>query len=280
MPRRFSGGEIGLAVAALLLGGFVAAQVFASSDRPGATPAVRRLTARDSAHVQEQFVRNMGMLSRRKPPAWITRLQLARMYDITARNEPEQRLPGWAPDSIAAVLRDGESGSYLGALLDADSNLVRRWSPRAAPIRAWVQRHSDVKGFRSELVEPARVAFSAWNELLLPVQFELVDDSTQAEIHVTWTPGFSRANQIGSTVFLSYPENWIAFAHIELSTAYDIYATQNAARHEVGHALGLGHSPVAEDIMTAESEGRQVHLTDADKRTVQLWYRLPAGRVR
>jgi predicted Zn-dependent protease len=280
MSKHFSVGEIALALVALALGGFVSLQIAMSGPSKGTTSNTRRLTKRDSAHVQEQFVRNMGMLARRqKPPVWMTRLQLARMYDITARNEPEPELPSWVPDSIRAVMQEGRRGSYLEDLLEADSNVVRRWAPRTTPIRAWVQSHSNVKGFRSEFVEPARVAFTAWNDLALPVRFELVDDSTLAEVHVTWTDGFHRSNQIGSTVFLSYPENWIAFAHVELATGYDVYAIQNAARHEVGHVLGIGHSLVPSDMMTAESEGKQVYLTEADKKTVELWYRLPAGRI-
>jgi predicted Zn-dependent protease len=64
-----------------------------------------------------------------------------------------------------------------------------------------------------------------------------------------------------------------------LSTSYDIYAVQNAARHEAGHVLGLGHSPDPRDIMTATSEGRQYQITDADRHTVTQLYQLPAGAL-
>ena len=72
---------------------------------------------------------------------------------------------------------------------------------------------------------------------------------------------------------------WIAFAHVRLSTSYDIYTVQNAARHEAGHVLGLDHSPEMQDIMAAETEGRQYQLTDRDRATAVALYHLPPGRV-
>jgi predicted Zn-dependent protease len=72
---------------------------------------------------------------------------------------------------------------------------------------------------------------------------------------------------------------WIVFAHVQLSTSYDIYTVQNAARHEAGHALGLGHSPVMEDIMAAETEGRRYQLTPRDRATVTALYHLPPGNA-
>ena len=72
---------------------------------------------------------------------------------------------------------------------------------------------------------------------------------------------------------------WISFAHVVLSTAYDIYAVQNAARHEAGHVLGMGHSPDVQDIMAAATEGKQYLITDADRATARLLYALPPGKI-
>jgi predicted Zn-dependent protease len=70
---------------------------------------------------------------------------------------------------------------------------------------------------------------------------------------------------------------WISFAHVILCTSYDIFTVQNAARHEAGHVLGLNHSRDARDIMAAATEGRQYQITDADRKTATLLYRLPPG---
>lgn len=88
-----------------------------------------------------------------------------------------------------------------------------------------------------------------------------------------------KPDQIGSTFRMTDHEGWILLSHVVLSCAHDIYTVQNAARHEAGHVLGLGHSPAARDIMAATTEGQQYQLTDADRRTALLLYRLPPGPV-
>jgi predicted Zn-dependent protease len=164
-------------------------------------------------------------------------------------------------------------------MLAEDHGVVTRWAPRADSIRVWVQPLSAEPGFSPELITPTRRAFTAWNEIGLGVAFQLVDDSTLADVHVTWSDRMPRQRQIGTTFRMTGGPGWIAFAHVQLSTAYDIYTVQNAARHEAGHVLGLGHSPVMQDIMAAETEGRQVQLTDSDRATALALYQLPAGKV-
>jgi predicted Zn-dependent protease len=164
-------------------------------------------------------------------------------------------------------------------MLIEDGNLVMRWKSGDAPIRVWVQPSSSEPGFTSGLIAPTRRGFTAWNDLALGVQFSMVEDSTAADVHVTWSASMPLARQIGTTFRMTGSSGWIAIAHVILSTSYDIYAVQNAARHEAGHVLGLGHSPDPRDIMTAMSEGRQYQITDADRHTVTQLYQLPAGAL-
>jgi predicted Zn-dependent protease len=164
-------------------------------------------------------------------------------------------------------------------MLAEDSGIVTRWPERVEPIRVWVQPQSAEQGFSPELISPTRRAFLAWNELALGVTFEMVDDSTRADVHVTWSARMPKATQLGTTFRMTGGSGWIAFAHVVLCTSYDVYTVQNAARHEAGHVLGLDHSPDARDIMAAETEGRQYVLTDADRQTAAWLYRLAPGKV-
>lgn len=281
MARRPSVGEIALVGVVLALVGFVASQVVASPRGPHATGAPHTLSARDSASIAAQYRSQIAERgSAYTVPGWLAQVHIARLQAAAERDVAGREATGAVPaDSIRAVLAEAEHGSYLRAMLAEDSNVVARWRASSEPIRVWVEPRSAAAGFSPELISPTRRAFTAWNEVGLGVQFAMVEDSTDADVHVTWSAVMAKPSQIGTTFRMTSGAGWVAFAHVILSTAYDIYTVQNAARHEVGHVLGLDHSPDARDIMAAATEGRQYQLTDADRRTAALLYRLPVGTL-
>lgn len=281
MARRPSIGETVLGGVVLALLAFVASQVVASPRRGGLLPA-KGLSRRDSASIASQYRAQVAARGGSySAPAWLATIQIARLEaaaerDVTGRDS----VPRISPDSIRALIDASQRGTYLSSMLAEDDGVVTRWPARAEPIRVWVQPQSAEPGFSPELIAPTRRAFTAWNEVGLPVSFGLVDDSSEADVHVTWAARLPRERQIGTTFRMTGGSGWIAFAHVLLSTSYDIYTVQNAARHEAGHVLGLGHSPSMDDIMAAETEGRQYRLTDADRATALTLYALPPGPAR
>ena len=269
-----------LGVVVVTLVAFVGSQVIASPRRL-ATERGRVLSGRDSVAIADQY--RAQLESRHGTYAvadWLRDIQIARLQGAAARDVAGlDPLPNISRDSARALLSSGESGTYIHTMLEEDENTTTRWAARAEPIRVWVQPQSSEQGFTPDLVIPTRRAFLAWNEVGLGVTFEMVDDSSAADVHVTWRNQMLEARQIGTTFRMTGGRGWIAFAHVVLSTAYDIYAVQNAARHEAGHVLGLGHSPDVQDIMAAATEGKQYIITDADRRTALLLYQLPPGKV-
>ena len=281
MARRPSLGETLLGGAIIALVAFVASQVFTSPRRAGA-PTERALTERDSTAIVQQY---RSQLSARagayEAPAWLAAVQIERLQAAAARDiAGHDAVPAMSADSVRSLLAVAETGTYLRAMLAEDDGVVTRWPERVEPIRVWVQPQSAEQGFSPELISPTRRAFLVWNELALGVTFEMIDDSTRAEVHVTWSARMPKATQLGTTFRMTGGSGWIAFAHVVLSTSHDIYTVQNAARHEAGHVLGLDHSPDMRDIMAASTEGRQYELTVADRQTAVWLYRLPPGRIR
>ncbi len=280
MARRPSLGETVLGGVVIALVAFVASQVLTSPRRAGATTE-RALTARDSTSIADEYRSQLtARAGEYEVPAWlaavqIERLQAAAARDITGRDA----VPVMSADSVRSLLATAETGTYLRAMLAEDGGVVTRWPERVEPIRVWVQPQSTEQGFSPELISPTRRAFLAWNELALGVAFAMVDDSTHADVHVTWSARMPRATQLGTTFRMTGGSGWIAFAHVVLCTSYDVYTVQNAARHEAGHVLGLDHSPNTRDIMAAETEGRQYVLTDADRQTAAWLYRLAPGKA-
>ncbi|HJU73300.1 MAG TPA: matrixin family metalloprotease [Gemmatimonadaceae bacterium] len=274
MSRNLSGFERGLAIGVFALSGFVGVMVLSSDRGP---PKARALSGADSIQIATQYLNRLAWRGRAySPPKWLAHVHIARLQEVATWEINGEDTPPISQDSVAAVLSE-VSGSYLGSMLTDDDGIVSRWPASERPIRVWVQPYSNEAGFTTELVGPARRGFTAWNELGLPVHFELVDDSTLAAVHVTWSAVMQKQEQVGVTFRTTTSPGYIALAHVILSTARDIYTVQNAARHEAGHVLGLGHSTDMSDIMAGATEGRQYRITDADMRTVRLLYRLPAG---
>ena len=285
MSRRPSIGEIALGVAVIVLVAFVGAQVVVSPRRAGGTGhralGRRSLTGRDSASIASQYRAQISSRGAEySAPPWLAEIHIARLEAAAERDvSGRDSIVPLSRDSVRALLDAARGTTYLDAMLAEDDGVITRWHVRADPIRVWVQPQSSEAGFTAELIAPTRRAFTAWNEIGLGVSFELVDDSTDADVHVTWAARLPRERQIGTTFRMTGGSGWIAFAHVLLSTSYDIYTVQNAARHEAGHVLGLDHSPAMDDIMAAETEGRQYRLTDRDRATALALYGLPPGKL-
>ena len=128
-----------------------------------------------------------------------------------------------------------------------------------------------------------RDAFDPWVSTGIPVAFDFTDDSTRAEILVTWIARYE-SRTTGRTRWVRDQHGWITGAGIELALAQpdgrvlDDAAVRAIARHEIGHLLGLDHTADEMNIMSARI--RVSELSEADRATVRLVYKLPPGRLR
>lgn len=186
--------------------------------------------------------------------------------------------------AVRAELVRREEGTYIGDVLaDRDSSLIRWPDRRERPLKVWIQSAPTVADWDSEFVQQARVAFTEWSATGIPVFFDFVKDSAAADVHVTWVERFAEPVS-GKTLWARDGRYWMVNADIVLATHHsggdplDPSAIRALALHEVGHLLGLDHTPDVSTIMTPRVRVRE--LTSSDRATVRLLYSLPPGPVR
>ena len=196
-------------------------------------------------------------------PAWMRKLELAKLFAAAERYAAGDsvRIDQAVVDSI--VDADG-AGTYIRAILAEHDGQFQRWPARHGPIKVWIQ---------SPTSDEIEIGFRAWNAANAGVTFEITDDSTQADVFVTWAAKLP-TQDIGLTLRHADRSGRVLWVWVMLLSTTNAATLQNVAVHEAGHALGLDHSPDPDDIMHAEANPMHV-LSDADQRTLRLLYQLP-----
>jgi hypothetical protein len=178
------------------------------------------------------------------------------------------------------IEREGE-GTYLVPMLDGDS-MLRRWPDErlGRPVRVAVVPGG--LGYREEFAGTVAWALARWNGAL-PVRLEAGADSVSAHIVVVWVDRLE-AGRTGTTEIAWDGGGRISRARITLGThtpegeALGIRQMTALVLHELGHAIGLNHSPDSLDALYPRT--RAIELTERDRRTGRLLYALPPGRFR
>jgi len=186
-------------------------------------------------------------------------------------------------ERVRQRIRDDSTRTYLGETLIETDSMLRRWPDDriGRPLRVAITRQ-DVNGFREDFVANVAWAVSRWNGVV-PVGLMSTGDSDQADVVVTWVASLD-SNRTGRTDLTWDQRGNIHRATIVLAThtpegqLLDARRMSALALHELGHSLGLGHSPSRADAMYPIAMSAE--LSERDRRTALLLYDLPPGSIR
>lgn len=165
---------------------------------------------------------------------------------------------------------------------------VVSWPQDRFPLRVYLERADGVKGYRPALKRIFLQSLDEWSEASEgKLAFEVVKKKDDADIVVQWTdkalqyPNGRKGKEAAGITYLErVTKDGISFVRIELETYNNDtqerrsnQSMRSTCLHELGHALGLGHSGYVRDVMFYSSNHKRLLcLSHRDKATIQRYY--------
>jgi hypothetical protein len=257
-------------VSVLMVALVVAAVALRNHRREAAMHPVVQLTHADSEQVVMAYENQVQSFGSKYPgpPPWLRELHLDRLRLAAQEQIGTDSAPPPAPRSrIDSIVDEDGHGTYIRRVIAEGAGSFSRWPDHKQTVAVWIAAHP--------YAAVVRTSFRRWNDAQAPVTYTIVDDSTRADVHVTWAQTLPVEGELGTTFRLTDNDGRILVAHVLLLSTAPIEGIQNAALHEAGHALGLDHSPNPDDIMSTAGNGKKFQLSDADLKTLRVLYELP-----
>ena len=174
--------------------------------------------------------------------------------------------------------------SYLTYCLK--NNKLLRWSDKCMPLKIYVApfRWYKEKGNEYFYYAMIKEAFEIWkNASGGKLSFEFVDNLYASQINIEWKR--VDRSSLGHCLFNFDNEGRLFSAEIEIGLSDGLihrqYEDKNEVRHtiihEIGHALGINHSPYPEDIMYVPHQYGVASVSKRDITTLKWLYNFPVG---
>lgn len=169
-------------------------------------------------------------------------------------------------------------------LAETDSVLFRWPDHQREALRVWIDRAPGLARWDPQYAAMAALVFDEWRTAGFPMRFIFVPDSAKAQLRIGWVDRFAEPRQLGNTIRMARTNGWIEQATVSVATVDANDAplppalVRATVRHEVGHALGLGHVRDSSSVMYPNAY--TLDIGARDRATLRLLYALPAGSVK
>ena len=164
------------------------------------------------------------------------------------------------------------------------NNRTRRWLESAMPLNVYIApyRFYTNSGDGDSYMGMAANAFNYWEQVTNgKVRFQSVPSLLESQINLDWKR--VDRSSLGRCYFNQDSGNRLYSAEIEIGISDGLIHAEymstgevfHTILHEVGHAIGLGHSPYTDDIMYTPHQYGITKLSNKDILTANWMYTVP-----